>query len=574
MTIKHTRKNISAEMIPVLYDIETKEDGSGIILTKKNFYYEDNEEEAVSQEVFNFLDYFYTKEEVDEKVKIHMVFRDSEEELMKEEGQENYIYLIPFEEGENKEGAFKEYVWTEDDEYEQVGSTDLQPILDKFDEYATKEELNDKADSNHTHTANNIIDSSLNNAMSNNFSEVTYNNNQILLSIIEKLHSAMLYIESIKEGLSDEDFQSFGSFMEKFSDIEAITEDVYNEIDNAVFSHNNNSNAHSDIRAALNNFATKEELNNIQGSSSNEDLSDIRTELDNIINKFGLEKESIDKFNFAVINKVESNLTYEEFWVLINADYDYEEEKFIKLDQGHTSFGIQLQANGTYPGEENIDNSNTGINIWRHPKTNDIYKDNNIYNYNDNYIGAELKLNSEWVTFGISAGWTNSIMFDSYGGITIGGAGLEIDGNGIAPFSRLTHSSYTITDESNTTRQYYLFGLIDNGYHPTQWGNWGVDTTTQSSWFIGLKSPGKNGGYLTKDTEQTTFVVMYNDKEDYSSGIIDASKWNILFEVGLDGIKSSIFNDKNIVAEDFQITYDDGSDPEIVSILTLQNDNN
>ena len=178
MTIKHMKKNISAEMIPVLYDIETKEDGSGIILTKKNFYYEDNEEEAVPQEVFNFLDYFYTKEEVDEKVKIHMVFRDSEEELMEEEGQENYIYLIPFEKGGNKEGAFKEYVWTEDDKYEQVGSTDLQPILDKFDEYATKdeltahnnnsnahsdirealnnfatkEELNDKADSNHTHS--------------------------------------------------------------------------------------------------------------------------------------------------------------------------------------------------------------------------------------------------------------------------------------------------------------------------------------------------------------------------------------------------------------------------------------
>lgn len=569
MTIKHMKKNISAEDITTVFDIEVEISEKNpnhlekLILTRKNFYNDETKRNIpdTTNELLNYFytkyqinENFYTKDEINERIKIHMVFRDSEEDLP-EEGQENYIYLIPFEEGENKEGAFKEYVWTGDNEYEQVGSTDLQPILDKFDEYATKEELNNKADSNHTHTAGNIIDSSLNNAMSNNFSEVTSNNKQVLLSIIEKLHSSMLYIESIKEGLSDEDFQSFGSFMDKFGDIADSVEDVYSEIDDAISNHNRNSNAHSDIRAALNNFATKEEL-------------------DNIINKFGLEKESIDKFNFAVINKVESNLTYEEFWVLINADYDYEEEKFIKLDQGHTSFGIQLQANGTYPGEESIDSTNTGINLWRHPKTADIYKDTNIYNYDDNYIGAEIKSNNQWKTFGISSGWNNIIMFDSYGGATIGGAGIEIDGNGISPFGRLTHSSYAIIDESNITHQYYLFGLIDNGYHPTQWGSWGVDTTTQCSWFIGLKSPQKNGAYLTKDTEQTTFVVMYNDKEDYSSGSIDASKWNILFEVGIDGIKSSIFNDKNIVAEDFQITYDDGSDPEIVSILTLQNDNN
>lgn len=294
--------------------------------------------------------------------------------------------------------------------------------------------------------------------------------------------------------------------------------------------------------------------------------------IQNILDKLGLEKESIDKFNFAVIQKGEApNLVYKEFWILVNADYNYQQQKFVKLDKNYSSFGIQLQASGTYPGEESIDNANTGINLWRHPKSVSIAKDNSIYNYNDNYIGAEKKSNGEWVTFGIAAGWTNTMMLDSYGGITVGGAGIEVDGNGISPFGRLTHSSYTITDESDTDHHYYLFGLIDNGYHPTQWGGWGIDTTTQSSWFIGLKSPEKNGGYLTKDTEQTTFVVMYNDKEDYSSNVIDPSKWNILFEVGLSGIKSSIFNNKNIVAEDFEITYDDDSDPETISILTLNN---
>ena len=39
------------------------------------------------------------------------------------------------------------------------------------------------------------------------------------------------------------------------------------------------------------------------------------TDVDTILEKLGLNKESSDKFNFATITKKESNLTYEEFWI-------------------------------------------------------------------------------------------------------------------------------------------------------------------------------------------------------------------------------------------------------------------
>lgn len=244
---------------------------------------------------------------------------------------------------------------------------------------------------------------------------------------------------------------------------------------------------------------------------------------------------SAGKFNFAIIKKEETNITYEELWILSNAYYNYTAKRFVKIDPTHASFGIQIQANGSYPGEADLGYmDNVGINIWRNPIKTDAFKDTTSFDYsgwdNNNYIGAKKLSDNSWQEFGISTGWNNSFMVDSYGGMTIGGAGFEVDGNGIYPYTRLTSSAYT--DENNNV--YYLLGLLDNAYHPTTSG-WDCDSNTFYSWFIGMKFPHKSGTYLMKDSENAKFVVMYNDTPSNQNNVhsLNVSKWKTVFETDL-----------------------------------------
>ena len=258
-----------------------------------------------------------------------------------------------------------------------------------------------------------------------------------------------------------------------------------------------------------------------------------------VTSKLGLDQSGMDNFNFALIS--DSDNLQMDYWILVNAFYDYKLKRFIKIDNTQTSFGIQLQAKGTYAGEEEIDPHNTGVNIWRNPAFYDnegnfiVYTDTSTYDYadveNKNYIGAKKLSNGEWVQYGVSSGWNNACMIDSYGGMTIGGAGFEIDGNGIFPFTRLTHSIYT--DDEN--HRWALFGLLDNAYHGTS-TTWGCDSNATYSWFVGLRSPVSNANM--KDNTQTEFIVMYNDTP-YNQGNqyeLDVSKWHIVFRIGTQGV--------------------------------------
>jgi len=239
-----------------------------------------------------------------------------------------------------------------------------------------------------------------------------------------------------------------------------------------------------------------------------EDIAqDQKNNLLDLITKFGFDKDGQDKINFAVIKGTRNGLAYDEFWLLSNARYDYETELFYSLDKTKTSFGIQIQMNGTYPGEEIIDPNNAGINVWRHA----------------------ANTAASWNSFGVVNGWINHLMLDSYGGITIGGAGLEVDGNGITPYTRLSSSAYT--DENNQT--YYLLGLLDNAYHPTTSGTWGLDTNKTYSWFMGLRTPAATSGNISKDNTKTEFVIMYNDTPYNASNpnLLDKTKWHVLFNV-------------------------------------------
>lgn len=265
--------------------------------------------------------------------------------------------------------------------------------------------------------------------------------------------------------------------------------------------------------------------------------------------KFGLNQDSSNKFNFAIITKSDKYITYEEFWILSNAYYDYDTKRFVKIDDTHTSFGIQIQANGSYPGEADLGYfDNVGINIWRNPKKSDVFKDTSSFNYSDfdtkNYIGAKRLSDNVWVEFGLSSGWSNSFMVDSYGGMTIGGAGFEVDGNGIFPYTRLTSSAY----EDSNGNNYYLLGLLDNAYHPTLYG-WDCDSNETYSWFIGFKTP--EISYLKKNNALTKFVIMYNDTPHNSDNIhqVDVSKWKTIFEVDINSVKGLINGELKDIAD-------------------------
>ena len=92
------------------------------------------------------------------------------------------------------------------------------------------------------------------------------------------------------------------------------------------------------------------------------DLEAILVNFSNIINsddyvlksRFGFDQENADKFNFAIITKTLNGLEYQEMWILSNAYYDYESQHFVKVDPMSTSFGIQIQAKGSYPGEAEL----------------------------------------------------------------------------------------------------------------------------------------------------------------------------------------------------------------------------
>lgn len=294
-----------------------------------------------------------------------------------------------------------------------------------------------------------------------------------------------------------------------------------------------------------------------------------------IISKLGLDKTNIGKFNTALITKTENGISYIEYWLLINASYDYTNQRFVKEDITATSFGIQLQAKGTYPGEAELGYSNnTGINVWRCPiwKENvsdenySVFMDTDYYDYADtlehNYIGAEYDNSSFWGSkhgtwreFGVATGWNNNFMTDSYGGITVGGAGFELDGNGIMPFARLTHSKFK--DENNNV--FYLVGVLDNAYHPDEWSNWKCDSNQFGAFFYGLKIPQSQGA---KNYTNAKFVVMYNDMDsidstdnNYNIEQMDVSDWITIFEVDTNGAKAMSDGSLSSISEGL-----DGSD--------------
>ncbi len=261
-----------------------------------------------------------------------------------------------------------------------------------------------------------------------------------------------------------------------------------------------------------------------------------------LIQKLGFDKVNSDKFNFAVITKVEDGLEYQEFWILSNAYYDYETNLFHKIDLNNTSFGIQIQAKGAFPGEAALGyTDNSGINVWRNPSLQNlswVSDEQKKLLVEQNIIG-EYDSQGNIKTFAVSCGWYNAFMFDSYGGMTIGGTGFEIDGNGIFPYTRLANCIYTNPDDG---KEYGYIALLHNAYNSTRYG-WDCDNNRTYSWLMGIHAPiDENLGGNNLDLSKADFRVMYNDTPYNVSNIheLDISQWHTILKVDMDSIESMV----------------------------------
>lgn len=202
------------------------------------------------------------------------------------------------------------------------------------------------------------------------------------------------------------------------------------------------------------------------------------------------------KYNFACISGTRNGVAFSEFWILVNATYNYTAARFQRIDYNGYSFGIQMQAGGTYPGEEGIgDYDNQAIGFWKANGKNAYPGDDDyntsLRNQTNANIGADWddgNGGTYWREFGIMLGWNNVFMLDSYGGMTIGGAGFEIDGAGMSPFKRVSLGKFSGgSDVSGRDQREYVFGYNGNLWN-AQHGFFNKDVQALNGYFWGMKS--------------------------------------------------------------------------------------
>lgn len=217
-------------------------------------------------------------------------------------------------------------------------------------------------------------------------------------------------------------------------------------------------------------------------------------------------------FTAAQIRRMEDGVENREFWFLANARWNQEKQRFQRLDLSKNSFGVQIQAAGTYPGEAALGfTDNQAIGYWRAIGRDTFLGqgDTAAAAAVTEDIGAEI--GGVWKSFGVYLGWNNCQMLDSYGGMTIGGFGFEIDGNGLYPYSRISYSRHEDTAGADG---YAMLGLLWNAYH----GLRGSDNAGAADYALGLKAPidyGKGDDYNaasnTVDLSKATITLLKRD---------------------------------------------------------------
>ena len=266
------------------------------------------------------------------------------------------------------------------------------------------------------------------------------------------------------------------------------------------------------------------------------------TSSERIFEKFCLNQPNAEKFNYAIITRFENEIEYQELWILSNAYYDYSDKYFHKMDMHNTSFGIQIQAKGAFPGEAELGYyDNSGINIWRNPSLENLdwATDEQKRCLVETGIIGEYDSDDNIKVFQVSCGWNNGFMFDSYGGMTIGGTGFEIDGNGIFPYTRVANCLYTNPDDG---KEYGYIALLHNAYNSTRFG-WDCDSNRTYSWLMGIHAPvDETLGGNNLDLSKADFRVMYNDTPYNASNTheLDISEWHTIFKTNMTNVQGMV----------------------------------
>lgn len=194
-------------------------------------------------------------------------------------------------------------------------------------------------------------------------------------------------------------------------------------------------------------------------------------------------------YNFAVVTGERDTVPFTEIWILINARYDHASQRFKRINVDNFSFGWQMMGGGTYPGEGSIgDFINQGINLWKANGKKAYAEGDPMRALTGEDIGAEQP-DGSWREYGIMLGWNNHFMLDAYGGMTIGGAGFEIDGSGTSPFKRVSLGKFTGGSQNSarpiTDYQFAYNGTLWN----TQHGLFNKDEDQLDGYYYGMQSP-------------------------------------------------------------------------------------
>lgn len=146
-------------------------------------------------------------------------------------------------------------------------------------------------------------------------------------------------------------------------------------------------------------------------------------------------------------------------WILANAYWDDVAQDFYRVDKTKAAFGIQLQGKNYIPGEESLGFNVAGLTQWvASPAAYDLIR------------GGGLTTGNRYATTG---GWELGMVMTQERQMTLGGAGIEVDGFGTFPYGRVQH--YTINGIRRT-------GLLSNAYLDES----GRDDPSQSSWGAGF----------------------------------------------------------------------------------------
>lgn len=257
--------------------------------------------------------------------------------------------------------------------------------------------------------------------------------------------------------------------------------------------------------------------------------------------KQGIFSSNDSMFNTAIIKRSDDDgIEYLEYWFLINATYDESTKRFNRVDVSRNSFGIQFQGKGTYPGESAFgDNVNQGIGFWRATGTKYFELNGDIDTAKTLTQAIGYDDNGTWRDFGVYLGWNNSFMLDSYGGMTIGGSGFEIDGNGINPYGRVSISKFAGGSLTSNNPEDYVFainGICWNAFHQL----YSSDNVNEDSYYFGLKAPinfydhglETPNIYSSKCSMEDTSFVFMRRPGGASHNIED---WKTVFEIKNNG---------------------------------------